>query len=55
MPLAFHGYRLYLMSIIQILFRIFNKSWFRLSALIAHALGGKMFYTAYDYFLLGTL
>ena len=41
MPLAFPGYRLYLISIIQILFRIFNKSWFCLSALIAHALGGN--------------
>ena len=48
MPLAFHGYRLYLISIIQILFRIFNKSWFCLSALIAHALGGKMFYIAWS-------
>ena len=46
MPLAFHGYRLYLISIIQILFRIFNKSWFCLPALIANALGGKMFYIA---------
>ena len=41
MPLAFHGYRLYLIRIIQILSRIFNKSWFCLSALIAHALGGN--------------
>ena len=44
--LPFMGYRLYLIRIIQILFRIFNKSWFCLSALIAHALGGKMFYMA---------
>lgn len=46
MTLAFHGYRLYLIRIIQILFRIFNKSWFCLSALITHALGENVFYIA---------